>query len=341
MLEVMREQQRKQCLRLKSGESANVEFAGFVSPTGIDAHYRLSRPEADLYVAELRLSFYRDKDYDGKAKTDAELNQLQREKLADCFRYVSKSLLGPSGERLELKLSEDPQVPGESIPVGGSGHRADAHKYSSRIDCPTMIHETLHLLGLVDEYKENKLGYVRDRDSGEKRLVADGSGRNAFDCRTYGPPDSVMFSQWRVTDAMDFDEYEAVSCSCEDKSKECEGKEKTAEGASCPAGTTQGVALVMVPRGEAVRDGRSEGHDFLLRNGHHRKIREVPRSVPTILKPGQFRAITQPGCQDVNSKYYSCAPNAYRFSESSGMLMGGGCVPAPPFCQSGDMDWLD
>jgi hypothetical protein len=56
----------------------------------------------------------------------------------------------------------------------------------------TTIHETLHLLGLVDEYKEQLEGFIVDWDTGKATRVEEGAEVPAYDCRSLGPDDSIM-----------------------------------------------------------------------------------------------------------------------------------------------------
>lgn len=80
------------------------------------------------------------------------------------------------------------------------GSREHSLGYTQRIKCPTVIHELLHLTGLVDEYKETQRNYG---------------------CRTLGPRNSLMHNQHHAfTSALDFPAIQQV-WTCMRPSTEC------------------------------------------------------------------------------------------------------------------------
>ena len=66
--------------------------------------------------------------------------------------------------------------------------RQNSATYTPATDCATLLHEVLHLLGLVDEYKEAATE-IPDPVTGKNRPVD-------FQCRPLGPPDSIMSSHF-------------------------------------------------------------------------------------------------------------------------------------------------
>jgi hypothetical protein len=338
MMDIFRKVSPDLCIRLSPGESRVINVEAFMSPTGTESKYKLSRLSETDYLAEIRLEFFRDTDFDGDSRSDRELNRNMKRKVDACFHLFRDSFRGPDGKKLEIRLSRAPEIPLERIPVGGRVVRTHSHKYSSSVNCPTMIHEILHLMGLVDEYKEFSEGYADDPTTGIKRRVSDGSGKNAYDCRTYGPPTSVMYDQWAaITRASDWDKYEVTTCECLPKHN-CKDLEKLAQGDMCPEGTIERSETIFLTRGEPIR--LVDERRFILPGTKPKKIGGQSKEVSSILMPAHFRSITEPGCRDVNARYYACARNAYRYSQSTGFLMGGGCYETPDYCQSGDMDWL-
>lgn len=107
------------------------------------------------------------------------------EKTRACLNEVRPSLRGPNGEFLSIEL--DLKGPGEErthTVVIGSTPRAHSNLWDPDIQCDTVIHEILHLLGLVDEYHEHG-----------GRIGADGKWNEEgprYECRALGPPDSIM-----------------------------------------------------------------------------------------------------------------------------------------------------
>jgi hypothetical protein len=90
-----------------------------------------------------------------------------------CFARMSPYLIGPNGEQINLRLpvASDKIVP-HAHPVTVSpacGDRGEALCWTENYDCATVLHETMHHLGLVDEYLDYRTK-----------------------CRSGGPLDSLM-----------------------------------------------------------------------------------------------------------------------------------------------------
>lgn len=84
----------------------------------------------------------------------------------ECFAEASPFLKGPGGETLNFQaltptevsaLPRDQRPPLWSIDIVNNAQRGHNRAYASRFPCSTIIHETLHVLGLCDEYQENDL----------------------------------------------------------------------------------------------------------------------------------------------------------------------------------------
>jgi hypothetical protein len=61
----------------------------------------------------------------------------------------------------------------------------------------------------------------------------------------------------------------------------------------------------------------------------------APADHTSALYPAHFRAVTEPGCGDVNKDYYDCVQNAYRNSKAQG------CLAKPEACRWGKYKWLE
>ncbi len=112
-----------------------------------------------------------------------------RRRVNTCLGQFNPHLKGPNGEQLEIVVTDssgnglDPRlVPpaAKDISFLAAGARSNSQAYAADIDCPTILHELLHLLGLSDEYKE----------TAEHRYDST--------CRTQHGERSVMSSQWEV-----------------------------------------------------------------------------------------------------------------------------------------------
>ena len=141
------------------------------------------------------------------------------EKAQECMEQANKGMLGSNGEKLKIVIKDTPKTNSCSadtieISVGSKGHRSHARKYESDIDCPTITHEVLHLLGLCDEYKESIIGIYVNSKTGDikhsisldndekKRLVADEGYefKPAYNCRVIQGDNNVMSNpsaRWR------------------------------------------------------------------------------------------------------------------------------------------------
>lgn len=116
-----------------------------------------------------------------KNSSGAMLRRVQR-----CLEAVGPHLRSPDGNRLAFTILDDAgaaRLSPESRPrpveinVTAAGTRSFARGYAADIDCPTIVHEVLHLVGLCDEYHGNM-----DRSP----------------CRAPGAEDSVMRNQARA-----------------------------------------------------------------------------------------------------------------------------------------------
>jgi hypothetical protein len=89
-------------------------------------------------------------------------------KAKSCLTLASSAMKGPNGEMLQLSVLSPSEI--EKLPVNqrpakrtvkieGPQFQTDAENYNEKVDCDVITHEMLHLLGLCDEYKENREKY--------------------------------------------------------------------------------------------------------------------------------------------------------------------------------------
>ena len=221
-------QEQVQCFELKPGKEKTV-----YSNTGRDRSYRIKREPDNSsysYVIPLNLQFSADEDYDGEVPRDqVPIHYIQR--VQDCIKEANEKMLGPNGEKLKIVI----QTPTEqvdknciddvkTIKVGSKEHRSNSGKYEADIDCETITHEILHLLGLCDEYIEQLKGHYIDSETGERRsallnrMEEDEELMNsenydfkpAFDCRAT-TENSIMSNHYdRWTDVFDYETYNSL-----------------------------------------------------------------------------------------------------------------------------------
>ena len=148
-------QEQSQCFDLKPGQEKRVH-----SGTGGGRSYNLKREADGTYSIPLNLRFSADEDYDGDIPKE-EVPAQYMKRVQECISTANEKILGPNGEKLKIVIQDSTQQTNsrcenqsKEIKIGSKEHRSNAGKYEANIDCPTITHEVLHLLGLCDEYKE-------------------------------------------------------------------------------------------------------------------------------------------------------------------------------------------
>jgi hypothetical protein len=120
--------------------------------------YLLNRKPDGTYQAVLNLDFIKS----DKSSVSAS-DMFARSK--ECLASAARSLKGPKGEKFEIsiltpdeanRLPVDQRPKANKINIQGSDGYSTALNYTDKIDCGTITHETFHLLGLCDEYDEEK-----------------------------------------------------------------------------------------------------------------------------------------------------------------------------------------
>lgn len=282
-----------------------------------------------------------------------------------CLKKYERFLKGPEGETLSIKAVSKNEIRPTFIEIIPEGARSHSLGYSGDIDCPTILHETLHLLGLQDEYPEKVSGYIMDRESGEHRFVTDSAEVVGYDCRATTVPESIMYDPMTaVLSVLPPNRLKVVTCVCEgptgkrtcEKLKRLKDPSRLLSSKVCPKGLTsrsiteEGVApedlinlleipaetingLPSVASGPAklnfspIDDG-AEGFSLEpFYDGAGRAKRE------SLLMPAHFRAIVYPLCTEKNRRYRECTEEAYQNSAVKE------CSMKVKECQS-NLDWL-
>ncbi len=123
-------------------------------------HYLLKRTKEGDYQAVVSVNFKTG----GGSLPPQEM--LKRSK--ECLDLASPFLKGPDGKRLQFSVitpQEAQQLPSDERPepynvsIEPVGFGTNAASYAQDVGCPTITHEMLHLLGLCDEYKEDRPQY--------------------------------------------------------------------------------------------------------------------------------------------------------------------------------------
>ena len=162
-------QEHSECLELNPGQKKRIQSGNINS----FKPYNIKRELDGSYSIPLNLRFSAADDYDGEVPKD-QVPIHYMKKVQECMDQANQKMLGPNGEQLKIVIQEptkqkDTKCKGESknIKIGSKDHRSNAEQYAADIDCPTITHEVLHLLGLCDEYKESFRGYYVNSQTGD------------------------------------------------------------------------------------------------------------------------------------------------------------------------------
>ncbi len=328
--------QKISCEDLSVGSSRILDVDANDSPTSVQLKYKLTRLNEKDFAVVLNLNFTM-----ADGSSNPELIAKMRAQANACYQKADPALLGPNGEHLRLRLSEAgdaPAPPAVPLSVVTQTGRDDSQHWSAKTSCSIILHESLHLMGLVDEYKEALMGAVLDPKTG--KLDSDAL---LWDCRSIGTDTNSIMNQpnpaW-TNHLFKNAGYWESTCSCDETKEDFEDCRKsfaagTPKSESCP---TKDVRFVRQDDFGLLKEGIVPIDDTHLKVLHATK-NENYKPGSSLLKAAHFTAITQPGCA-VNLPFYECAVNAYGTSKEHG---GTGCpLPNPPsYCRDGSDKWLN
>lgn len=323
--------------------------------------YRLNKTKDGNFIAEINPIFFEEGKVpsellSGIAKPSNAMQAYQRTnkghqqysaKVKKCLTQYSGSFRGPNNEKLTIKVTENADIPAAHIEMNRAGARSNARGYASDIDCQTVLHEVFHLLGLVDEYREVTRGYAPKANSpnGGYDYFPDGGGKiNAYDCRAKSPLNSIMNIHHTAIKITAKASYVQVRCKCDQNMKSCLSfMESQGEALYDLEGCPNGFSEVIINKGAGKK---SDARDVVVASAPtgsfeisidmREKAAKTGGTVPSILMPAHFRAITSPYCYAANRKYFECSQFAYK---TSIFEPGKVCSSKAKQCQASD-DWL-
>lgn len=178
------------CAELRANEAKKVTAQGF------GAEYLLRKTESGKHQAVMNLNF----DYEGGNLSNVDMMNRMR----DCLKKANPYMSAAPGMELVI-LGEDDinRLPANQRPrpakitLKGPEFRSNSANYSDAAQCPTLVHEALHLLNLCDEYQE--------RDTGSYDWT----------CRIVTTTDSIMANSFQ---AFPRSVPQSVTCECADAS---------------------------------------------------------------------------------------------------------------------------
>lgn len=162
------------CHELEIGQSLKVTSKE--SSSGLSQNYTLKRVSTNSWQTFINLSI------DSSHSTKRETRKM-RNKIEKCFSQFEDYLIDEKNRKIELvlydkNLHKEVKAPNPvTIYLRPSGSRSTATRWAQDINCGVIVHESFHLLGLVDEYFEP--------------VMTEGDDL-AYKCRHLGPKDSIM-----------------------------------------------------------------------------------------------------------------------------------------------------
>ncbi len=179
------------CVKLRSGEERVVDTYPIEG-----GQYKLRRNGAGSYEAVIGLNLM-PVDLSGSAEDIDNQVRNFRQKYTNCLNEAAPMLRGPGGERLSIRIAGETEVTGVrpySVTLRQAIPRANMLLLGLDVQCSTILHETMHMLGLVDEYEETWSGYCLDPSNPDSVPVRVDSGAmfSEYDCRVMGPEYSIM-----------------------------------------------------------------------------------------------------------------------------------------------------
>jgi hypothetical protein len=189
----------EKCSDLPLNKPLRVEVPAKASRTTVQLSYTLLRKEEQVYDVYLNPKFIPSPQFASHYIDKKEVQEYFTKKMRECFNDSKHMLFDEHNRKLRLHVYEKgldriPAPPQVTINVQTETRRSNSSSCSTEIDCQTLVHESFHLLGLVDEYQEQSLGYdPRTFSSEDDPLVpVSESVLPAYDCRAEGPEFSLM-----------------------------------------------------------------------------------------------------------------------------------------------------
>lgn len=183
-------QEANQCTPMRDNETRDININ-----KAIGGRYRLRKLRGNEFQVSLKIKLT-----DGNTgHTNTPRTNEVFERMNSCFQEHQDQFRGPEGELLSFRFEradgEDKSARDvHTIRVHEQYERANSGNYPQSITCATIIHEVMHLLGLVDEYHEHARGFVV-RPSGAVEHVTEDAHVADYNCRVVGPSDSLMNNQ--------------------------------------------------------------------------------------------------------------------------------------------------
>lgn len=176
------------CELLPIGQSLLVRPETLNNTHDLYGSYKITRIDEKTSEIAVNVSFQ--PTCDSSEFTNKRIAQAWLNRANQCLENFRPYLLGPDGHQLQFKVISEANLPKNVVKVHHVSNdrlRATSGLYGLTLPCTTILHEVLHLTGLVDEYIETKDDYYN--------VVTEKSRPINYKCRRPGPNESVMNSQ--------------------------------------------------------------------------------------------------------------------------------------------------
>lgn len=334
------------CRPLNPGESIIVNDANAdVAPGGVPRRYRLTRlpgdstfrvdvninliPMVSLAVQELNSrntvrppnDLIRDPDETGIGAITDEVRARFYARANECVRRYGDRLRSPDGTRLQLNIIRDTSgatAPVNDVEIAPGDGRSSSVEWMENINCGTIIHEVLHLLGLCDGYGESRTTTpnVVQRLFGREEQVT-----NRYPCRAIEAPESIMNDSALASG----ESLPLLFCRAIVNTPEAARPPRILQvprlPLSCPSTHEHDSVYTSFKRSSMLRARSAEYNGVIF------YIQENPTSNYALLN-AHTRLITQPLCISANRRYLTCSSYSRFYNLSS-------CPRLPPYCRDG------
>ncbi|HVK61469.1 MAG TPA: hypothetical protein VM432_07965, partial [Bdellovibrionales bacterium] len=294
------------------------------SPTKIPTMYVLTRTRAKHYKLEFNIDFVETNLQRGLTNlvnpgSSSPPEAAMKARVKSCLRELNPLLKGPNGQSLELSLIDPVRTDGNyrtiraDIEIAERGFRSHSRKYAADINCLAVVHELLHLAGLVDEYQELDPKHEKT-------------------CRVYGMENSIMRSVHEISGLENFNpgkgnltQVLTARCYCHDP-KVCRGK--SPDKYCLSPGFRENRQAASFDKSLGINSSNFKSYMFqgvsgggivgMIASDSGSMLRLISltnfdeRPEGSLLYPAHFRALTFPACTKANKKYFECAQFSYK-----------------------------
>jgi hypothetical protein len=326
-----------ECSEYKVGETRKLEHhtaLGVLLPIP-PISYSTTRLSEDLYRFSINPVFMMPAKDPYKSLTTPETYKEDptiRQQIEDCFAWFNQNYgdllsprvrlaVGTEANRVYIKINKDSEFRSHSIVYAEKALKS----------CGTVVHESLHLMGLWDEYTETDTAWYQPGAAKDKKR---------WDCRAKS--DSIMSRAFGF-DSLPWHRTQNLLCGCTEAQGSCTEKlEKDWQESvtSCPEGTTE------LARASALGDPFFDRVDGIASqvnvdkrpvNGVLYKMAKIlsDRVLDLPLRPAHLRQLIHPGCEAGNGVYRQCIRYAYKTSNLKLQ-----CPDVPPECHQLNT-WLE